>query len=80
MSKKHDYHVVPNSERGGWDVKREHAERASDHFDKKSDAMERGRELAREHRTELVEHGRDGRIQDSDSYGSDPFPPKDKKH
>jgi uncharacterized protein YdaT len=77
---KRDYHVVPNSGRGGWDVKREGADRASEHFDRKSDAMERGRELAREHKTELVEHGRDGRIQDSDSYGRDPNPPKDQKH
>jgi uncharacterized protein YdaT len=76
---KRDYHVVPNNDRGGWDVKRERADRASDHFDRKSDAMERGRELARDHKTELVEHGRDGRIRDSDSYGNDPNPPKDSK-
>jgi hypothetical protein len=80
MSSKRDYHVVPNSDRGGWDVKRESAERASGHFDRKSDAMDRGRDLAREHKTELVEHGRNGRIQDSDSYGNDPNPPRDKKH
>jgi hypothetical protein len=42
--------------------------------------MERGRDLAREHKTELVEHGRNGRIQDSDSYGNDPNPLKDNKH
>jgi hypothetical protein len=80
MSKKDDYHVVPNSDRGGWDVKREGADRSSGHFDRKSDAMDRGRDLARENKTELVEHGRDGRIQDSDSYGNDPNPPRDKKH
>ena len=28
MSKKPDYHVVPNSGRGGWDVVREGADRA----------------------------------------------------
>lgn len=69
---KRDYHVVPNSGRGGWDVRREGASRSSGHFDRKSDAMERGRDLARTNQTELVEHGRDGRIQDSDSYGNDP--------
>lgn len=77
---KRDYHVIPNKDRGGWDVRREHAERASAHYDRKSDAMERGRDLAREHKTELVEHGRNGRIQDSDSYGNDPNPPRDGKH
>lgn len=80
MSNKKDHHVVPNSDRGGWDVKREGAERASGHFDKKADAMGRGRDMARGNHTELVEHGRNGRIQDSDSYGNDPVPPRDKKH
>jgi len=80
MTSKRDYHVVPNKDRGGWDVKREGADRASGHFDRKSDAMDRGRDLARDQRTELVEHGRNGRIQDSDSYGRDPYPPKDNKH
>jgi hypothetical protein len=42
--------------------------------------MERGRDLARDHCTELVEHGRDGRIRGSDSYGPDPFPPEDQEH
>jgi Uncharacterized protein conserved in bacteria (DUF2188) len=80
MSKKRDYHIVPNSDRGGWDLKREGGDRASGHFDRKSDAMDRGRDLARERKTELVEHGRNGRIQDSDSYGNDPNPPRDRKH
>jgi hypothetical protein len=80
MAKKQDYHVVPNGGRGGWDVKREGADRASGHFERKSDAMDRGRDLARERGTELVEHGRNGRIQDSDSYGNDPFPPRDDEH
>ena len=77
MAKK-DYHVVPNKDRGGWDVKREGADRVSSHHERKSDAMERGRDLARDRKTELVEHGRDGRIRDSDSYGNDPLPPRDK--
>ena len=64
---------------GGWDVRREGAERASGHFERKSDAMERGRELARDRKSELVEHGKDGRIQDSDSYGRDPNP-HDRSH
>jgi uncharacterized protein DUF2188 len=76
MPKKPDYHVVPHLE-GGWDVKREGAKRSSGHFDRKTEAMERGRELARtNNKTELVEHGRDGRIRDSESYGRDPDPPE----
>ncbi|MBY0531312.1 MAG: DUF2188 domain-containing protein [Xanthobacteraceae bacterium] len=79
MGNKRDYLVVPNSDRGGWDVKREKADRSSGHFEKKSDAMDYGRGLAKQKRTELVEHGRNGRIQDSDSYGNDPVPPRDQK-
>ena len=52
MTTKRDYHVVPNSDRGGWDVKREGAERASD-LSRKEDAMERGRRLPRERRLNL---------------------------
>jgi uncharacterized protein YdaT len=75
MSK--DYHVVPNPD-GGWDVKREGAERASNHFDTKSPAMERAKELATKGRGEAVEHKKDGTIRDSDSHGHDPAPPKDR--
>jgi hypothetical protein len=80
MSKKRDYHVVPNQERGGWDVEREKADRASAHFERKVDAMDRARDLAIKARVERVEHNQKGKIIDSDSYGNDPNPPKDRKH
>ena len=48
--------------------------------DTKKDAVEAAREIARNNHSELVIHGRDGRIQDKDSYGNDPHPPKDNKH
>lgn len=32
--------------------------------------------VAKNDKTELVIHGRDGRIQDRRSYGNDPFPPR----
>jgi hypothetical protein len=77
MSKK-DIHVVPRD--GSWAVRREGADRDSSHHDRKSDAMDAARDTARRDRVEVVEHGRDGRIRDSDSYGRDPFPPRDNKH
>lgn len=46
MAEKKDVHVVPNPD-GGWDAKREDAERASKHFDKKADAVDYGKDLAR---------------------------------
>jgi uncharacterized protein YdaT len=73
------HHVVPNSERGGWDVKRDHAERASLHTDNKQDAIDRGREISRNQGTELFIHNRDGQIGSRDSHGNDPCPPKDQR-
>lgn len=39
-------------------------------------AIERAREIATNQRSEVVIHGRDGKIRDKNSYGNDPFPPK----
>lgn len=81
MSKDSDRHVVPNPD-GGWDVKKPGAERASSHEDTQADAIDRAREIV--HNAgggEVVIHGRNGQIRDSDtvSPGNDPFPPKDTK-
>ncbi|GIK82849.1 MAG: hypothetical protein BroJett024_39540 [Alphaproteobacteria bacterium] len=65
------HHVVPNPA-GGWDVRRGGAERAAGHFDRKSDAIDRGREISRKAGTEFKIHNRDGRIAQSDSHGNDP--------
>ena len=71
------HHIVPNPE-GGWDVKKGGAERASKHFGTKKDAEDWGREVSRNQGTEFVIHGKNGQIQQSDSHGNDPCPPKDK--
>ena len=39
-------------------------------------AMSVGRAVARANRSELIVQGRDGRIVERDSHGSDPFPPR----
>jgi hypothetical protein len=36
--------------------------------------------VARRNQSEVVIHRRDGTIRDSDSYGNDPNPPRDRKH
>ena len=74
-----EHHVVPNSERGGWDVKRNGAQRASGHYDTKEQAVSAGREMSRNQNSELVVHLKDGRIQNPDSHGKDPCPPRDTK-
>jgi len=78
MEKK-NVHVVPNPG-GGWDVKRPHAERASSHHLTKEEALVSGRELAKTDSSELIIHGLDGKIQDSDSFGNDPVSSVDTKH
>ncbi|MHB1414027.1 MAG: DUF2188 domain-containing protein [Chloroflexota bacterium] len=49
-------------------------------FDTKSEALKYGREQAQRRQSELVIYGRDGKRQDKDSYGGDPFPPRDDKY
>jgi hypothetical protein len=72
-------HVIPNPEKGGWDSKRENAERASKHFDTKKDAMEWSRKKSNQEGSELIAHKQNGQIQNPNSYGNDPNPPQDKK-
>ena len=71
-------HVVPREE--GWAVRRSHAERDSSRHGTQEQAIEAGRRTAKRESTELFVHRPDGRIRDRDSYGNDPFPPRDKKH
>jgi len=71
-------HVVKNP-KSGWDVKKTHAERASIHADTKAEAVDRAREICINQKAECIIHGEDGKIQNSNSYGKDPFPPKDRK-
>lgn len=74
MSKK-THHVVPNPN-GGWDVKKGGSEKASNHFDKKVDAVDKGREISQNQQSEFYIHGKDGKIQSKDSHGNDDNPPK----
>lgn len=74
MSKKQ--HVVPNSERGGWDVRGAGNSRATSHHNTKSEAIDAGREIAKNQSSELLIHKRDGKIAERNSYGNDPNPPK----
>lgn len=76
--KKKDIHVVPHKD--GWATKKEGAQRAGKVADTQRAAIDRAREQAKRERVEVVIHRKDGTIRDSDSYGNDPNPPKDKKH
>lgn len=78
MSKNRDIHVVPH--RDGWATTKEGAQRVGTTADTQRQAIERAREQAQRENVEVVIHRPDGTIRDSDSYGRDPNPPKDKKH
>jgi hypothetical protein len=73
-----EHHVV-SSPAGGWNVKREGADRASVHAETKSEAVRLGRAMSIRAGSELIIHSMDGRIQRSDSHGHDPCPPQDKQ-
>ncbi|MHC1593975.1 MAG: DUF2188 domain-containing protein [Methanotrichaceae archaeon] len=77
MTKRKEHHVVPNDD--GWAVKKSGAKRDTKHFDLKSDAVDFARDVSQNQGSELIIHGKDGKIQKSDSHGRDPNPPKDKK-
>lgn len=68
-------HVTPHSD-GGWQVKGENNLRATIITKTKQEAVDRAREISRHQKSELVIHGKDGRIQSKDSHGHDPYPPK----
>lgn len=67
--------VVP-AHQGGWNIKRNGAQRATKHFDTKAEAVNIARKIARNQGAELVIHDRHGRIQQKDSHGNNPFSPK----
>lgn len=71
-------HVVKNGDK--WSVKGVGNKKATKNFDTQKQAIDYAREIAINQKSEVVIHGRDGRIRDKDSYGNDPVPPKDKKH
>ncbi|MFP4526012.1 MAG: DUF2188 domain-containing protein [Bacteroidales bacterium] len=73
--KKKSHHVVPNS-KGGWDVKKSGSSRASKHTDTKKDAVDAARKMSKNQKTELFIHKKNGKFQNRDSHGNDPYPPK----
>lgn len=77
---KKQIHIVSNPDRGGWDAKRPHADRASKHFETKQEALDWSRELAKKEGLEMIPHRKDGQIQNPNSYGNDPTSIIDTKH
>lgn len=64
----------------GWAVQREGSDRASKVTPTKAEAEKAARDLGKQDKVEVIVQGRDGKIQSKDSYGHDPFPPRDTEH
>jgi len=77
MSSKKDIHVVKHAD--GWATKKEGSTRAGSVHGTQKEAQEKARGQAIREKVEVVIHGRDGKIRNSNSYGNDPYPPKDMK-
>ncbi len=73
-------HITRRVDERKWAVIGEGDGRASSLHGTQGEAIEAGREIARNNKSELVIHGRDNLIRDKDSFGNDSYPPKDTKH
>lgn len=67
-------HTVPHDD--GWANRREGADRVSKVFPTKDAAERAGRDTARREGVEHLIHKKDGKIGERNSYGNDPFPPR----
>ena len=72
---KRNQHVVPHED--GWAIRAAGSQRATSVHRTQKEAIDTGREIARNQGAELLVHGREGRdSRERDSHGNDPFPPR----
>jgi hypothetical protein len=67
-------HIVPAGE--GWGVRGAGNGRLTSAHDTQRQAINAGRQIARNQQSELLIHGQNGQIRERDSHGRDPHPPK----
>lgn len=73
MSKRNQ-HVVPHAD--GWAVRGASSSRATSVHKTQQQAIDAGRSIAKNQKTELLVHGTNGKIRSRDSHGNDDFPPR----
>lgn len=73
MSGKNQY-VVRNGD--SWGVRGEGNARLTRSFDTQREAINYGRDIARNQSSELRIQGQNGQFREAWSYGNDPYPPK----
>ncbi|MHB1086221.1 MAG: DUF2188 domain-containing protein [Minisyncoccota bacterium] len=69
-------HTVYNSDRERWENKREGSATPLSSHHTKDNALDAGERVAKDRSVEHFIHGKDGKIQQRNSYGNDPFPPR----
>jgi hypothetical protein len=78
MANRRNIHVVPQG--NGWATRREGASSITSRHRTQTAAEGTAKAIARREQGEVFTHRRDGTIRDRDSYGSDPLPPRDRRH
>ena len=73
---KGDVHVTWQEDEAKWSVEKEGASRAASLHDQKDSAEKAGRQAAINEGAELLIHGKDGKIQERNTYKRDPSPPR----
>ena len=74
MPKNNNQHVIPRG--SNWAVHGAGNSRDTSVHSTQSGAIGAARSVAENQRSEVVIHGRDGRIREKNSYGNDNFPPR----
>lgn len=72
-------HVTPRPG-GGWQAIGAGNQKATKITETQKQAIAAAIPIAKNNHSEVVIHGKDGRIRDKDSYGNDPSSRKDTKH
>jgi hypothetical protein len=71
VPRKGDVHVVQGNN-GGWQVRVEGTARARSMHNTQAEAAKAGRGVAQKNKSELLVHGRDGKIRERSTFGPDP--------
>lgn len=69
-------HVVPHP--NGWAVKSGGASKAHRVTKTQAEAVQIAQQVSKNQSSEMLIHGKDGKIRQASSHGNDPCPPKDK--
>ena len=78
MAKGRNQYVVPT--KNGWGVRSEGSRKLTVKTSTKVEAIKKGTSIAKNQKSELTILKKDGKIQNKNSFGNDPNPPKDKIH